>query len=207
MEVWDHVVAVLQDPVERAGLGDEALSVRRLDQLFDERVDDLALDPDQVAAAGLVGRFRAPIFALLIAGRQRLAKGHHGHVVIEGLHPLLVLRRVDRAHPRGDPHPLEVLGEGQHDPLELRIVEQNLELEGLPRFLVDELLALKVQPASFNSFNALRIPSRILPEPSYLGGSYSVANTGSGIWPRNFSRIASSSPCGTPVAANSELSK
>src|ERR1700739_1214008 len=51
----DHVVSILQHAVERAGMGDEARPIRRADQLLDQLIDDLALDPEQVAAALLVG--------------------------------------------------------------------------------------------------------------------------------------------------------
>src|SRR5262249_4989523 len=111
MKIRDYVIAVLQDPIERVGVRDQAGAVGGADQLLDQLVDDRALDPDQVAAAVLVGRFRTPEFALFVARRQRLAEHHDRHVVIEGLHPLFVLRGVDRAHMRADTHAFQVLGE------------------------------------------------------------------------------------------------
>ena len=51
-------------------MGDQAGPVGRPDQLLDQFVDNLALDAEQVAAAGLVGGLRAPKVALLVAGRQ-----------------------------------------------------------------------------------------------------------------------------------------
>ena len=90
-------------------MGDEARAVRGSDQLLDQRVDRRALDPQQVAAARLVGGMRPPEFALLVAGRQRLRKQDDGHVEIKGIHAPLVLRGVDGAHPGGDAEPLQVL--------------------------------------------------------------------------------------------------
>ena len=49
--------------------------------------------------------------------------------------------------------------------------------KGCPVSSLTSLSPLKVQPASFSNFSAARSPSRILPEPSYFGGSYSVVNT------------------------------
>src|SRR5439155_19337921 len=49
VKVRDDVIAVLQDPIERAGMGDEAGAVGRTDQLLDQFVDDRALDAQEVA--------------------------------------------------------------------------------------------------------------------------------------------------------------
>src|SRR5215472_6004035 len=68
--IRDDVIAILQYPVERMGVGHQARPVGRVDQLLDQRVDNLAPDPDQVAAALLVGGLRALILALLVARRQ-----------------------------------------------------------------------------------------------------------------------------------------
>src|SRR5688500_11600748 len=51
VEIRDHVIAVLQHPVERVRMRDQAGAVRRLDQLLDQFVDRRALDAEQVAAA------------------------------------------------------------------------------------------------------------------------------------------------------------
>src|SRR5262249_22201356 len=141
-------IAILQDPIERMRMPNEARPVRRTDQLLDELVDDWASDAEEISTSLLVGGLGAPILALLITGRQRLREHRHGHVVVEGVHALLVLRRVDRTHMRGNPHALEVFRERQHDALELRIVEQNLEFEKLTGLVVDELLALE-RPTRF----------------------------------------------------------
>src|SRR5260370_42435864 len=45
MELRDHVVAVLQDPVERMGMRNQAGAVGRPDQFLDQLVDNRALDP------------------------------------------------------------------------------------------------------------------------------------------------------------------
>ena len=46
-------MAPLQDPVERAGGGDQALTVtRRDDDYFDQAVDGRIADADQISAAG-----------------------------------------------------------------------------------------------------------------------------------------------------------
>src|SRR6516225_5261342 len=146
--VRDQIIAILQYPVERLRMRNEARPVRRPDQLFDEVVDDWAPDAEEISASLLVGGLGAPILALLIAGRQRLREHRHGHVVVEGVHALLVLRRVDRTYPRRNPHALEVFRERQHDALELRVVEQDLEFERLTGLVIDELLALE-RPTRF----------------------------------------------------------
>ena len=57
-------------PVERPGMSDEARPIRCPDQFFDQLVDDLVLDSEEVAAAFFVGRLRTPVITLLVAGRQ-----------------------------------------------------------------------------------------------------------------------------------------
>jgi hypothetical protein len=44
MEIGDHIVTVLQHPIEGAGMGDQARAIGGLDQFFDQLVDDIALD-------------------------------------------------------------------------------------------------------------------------------------------------------------------
>src|SRR6516162_9145405 len=107
MKLWDDVIAVLQYPIQSAGMSDDACPVGSLDQLLDQFVDDRTLDAEDIAAALLVGRRRAEKLALLVARRQRLRELRRRHVEIEGLHALFVLCDIDGAHPRGDPHPLE----------------------------------------------------------------------------------------------------
>src|SRR5271165_1593116 len=68
--VRDQVIAVLQYPVEGMRVGYQTRPVGRPDQPFDQLVDDLALDPEQVVASLLVGGLRAPIITLLVARRQ-----------------------------------------------------------------------------------------------------------------------------------------
>src|SRR5207244_12998030 len=51
VKIRDHVIAVLQYPIEGAGAGDEAGPVGRRDQLLDQFVDDRVLDAEQIAAA------------------------------------------------------------------------------------------------------------------------------------------------------------
>ena len=146
MEIGDHVIPVLQDPIERMRVRDEAGAVGRFDQLLDQFVDERALDAEEVAAALLVGRFRSPIVALLVARRQRLSEYLDGHVVVEGLHPFFVLRVVYCADPGGHAHAFQILRKGQHDPFHLRIAEQDFEFERLAGLIIDELLVLEAPP-------------------------------------------------------------
>ena len=74
-----------------------------------------------------------------LPGDSDCGNDHDRHVEIEGVHALLVLRDIDRAERRGDADPLQILDEGQDDPLHLRVVEQDLELEGLAGLVVDQL--------------------------------------------------------------------
>src|SRR6516225_5492698 len=112
MELRDHVVAVLQDAVERPRVGDEARPVRRPDQLFNHLVDDRALDAENIATSRLVGNWRTEKFALLVTGRQRLREQRYRHVEIKGFHPFFILRDIDSTDPGGYPHAFEVLREG-----------------------------------------------------------------------------------------------
>src|SRR6516164_4226344 len=139
----DHVIAVLQYSIESAGMSYEARPIGCLDQLLDQLVDHLALDPEQVLAPGLLGSLRSKIVAQLVARRLGRAKADYRHIEVEGLHAPFVLRRVDRAHSGIDPHPLEVLFEWQHDTFEFRLDENDLKLERLARFVIDELFAFK----------------------------------------------------------------
>src|SRR6516164_8049454 len=139
----DHVIAVLQYPIESASVSDETRPIRRLDQLLDQLVDHLALDAEVVLASLLVGSLRPKIVAQLIARGLGCAKAYDRHVKVEGLHAPFVLRSIDRAHPRGDSHPLEVLFEWEHDAFEFRQYQHDLKLEGLTRFIVDELVAFE----------------------------------------------------------------
>ena len=104
-------------------MGDEAPAVGRLDQLFGQLVDDRVLDAEQVAAALLIGRLGAPILALLVAWRQRLAEALDGHVGVELVAAPLGLRRIDGAHVHVDTDAFEVLLIGQHHTLEARIAQ------------------------------------------------------------------------------------
>ena len=61
-----------EHPVERLRRGDELVAVLGEDDLLDQRVDAGILDAGEVARALAVGGLRAPEFALLVAGRERL---------------------------------------------------------------------------------------------------------------------------------------
>ena len=91
-----------------------------------------ALDPHVIAAAVLIGGGRAPIEGLLIAGRERFIPAVLNHVEIERDPPCLELDRIDQAHPRRDPRPLEVAGEHQCQALLVLgvVSDRNHDLEG-----------------------------------------------------------------------------
>src|ERR1700751_406672 len=76
----DYAIAILQYPVESAGVSDEARSIRRLDQLLDQFVDHLAVDAEHVLAPRLVGGLRPPIVAQFVPRRLRCAKSDDRHV-------------------------------------------------------------------------------------------------------------------------------
>ncbi len=54
MVLRDHVVSVLQHPVERPRVRDETRPIGRLDQLFDERIDGFVFDAEDITAPLLV---------------------------------------------------------------------------------------------------------------------------------------------------------
>ena len=146
--VGDDVEVPQQDAVERAGAVDQALTVGCRDQDVDQRVDDGVFDADDVAAARLACRQRAPEIALFVAGRKGLGEHFDRHVEIEIVDAPLVLGRVHGADSHRDTQPLQIAREGQAHALEGRRIEQKLELEGLTRFLVDQL-AVTNDPAGF----------------------------------------------------------
>ena len=84
---------------------------------------------------------------------------HDRHVVVERVHPLLVLRGVDRCARRAVmPSRFRFCGKGQHDALELRVVEQDLEVEGLAGLVVDELLVLEAPAGLLQQLERLAQP-------------------------------------------------
>ena len=128
-----------QHAVERPGGGDQLVAVLGENDAIDERIDRRVLDADQVARAGNIGGLRAPVAALLVARRQRLAPGGDDDVEVPLPHPVLVLRTIDGAH--GDGH-AEALERGlveQHDALESRLLHQKLDGETLVGLGVDQL--------------------------------------------------------------------
>ena len=62
-----------QHAIERLGGGDEVGAALGENHLIDHRIDRRILDADQIERARLIGGLRAPIAALLVAGRQRFA--------------------------------------------------------------------------------------------------------------------------------------
>src|SRR6266446_960437 len=137
----DYIVSILQYPIERARVGDKARPIGRLDQLLDQRIDDFALDAEQVLAALLVGCNRPEIVAQLVPRGLRCAERDDRHIVVESLHPLFVLRRVDGADAGIDAHPLQVLLDRENNAFEFRLHEEDLKLKGLTGLVVDELFA------------------------------------------------------------------
>src|SRR5262245_25745122 len=90
-----YIVVPQQNPVQRAGGGDEISPVLGQNDLADELVHGRVLDTDKIAAAWLVGSVRAPEVALLVARRLRLAERLYDDVEIELGKPRHVLRAVD----------------------------------------------------------------------------------------------------------------
>src|SRR6266478_2351717 len=139
----DYIISILQYPIERARVGDKARPIGRLDQLLDQRIDDLALDAEHVLASLLVCGDRPEIVAQLIPRRLRCAERDDRHIVVEGLHPLFVLRGIDGAHTGVDAHPFEVLLDRESNAFEFRLDQEDLKLEGLTGLVVDELFAFE----------------------------------------------------------------
>ena len=96
--------------------------------------------PITFSRARLIGRLRAPVAALLVAGQQRFSPGMGDDVEIPAAQPVLVLRLVDRAHRHGDAEPFERGLVEQEDALEDRSIGEELDRERLAGLGVDELL-------------------------------------------------------------------
>ena len=116
-----------QHPVERPGAGDQALPADRRDHELDQLVDDRVLDSDLITRCRRVRRGAAPVIPLLVARRFRLAPAADDHVEVEGTQPVDVLGLVDQAQPGVDAQARQVAHEGQHDALERRRDQENLE--------------------------------------------------------------------------------
>ena len=95
------VVIPQQHAVERFGGGDQLGAILGEDYLVDQRVDGRILDADQIARAGLIRGLRAPIGALLVAGRERLAPHRCDGIVIPASLAIDELRLVHRTHRNG----------------------------------------------------------------------------------------------------------
>ncbi len=127
---WHHIESRQQHAVERAGGGDEVVAAGGAEHLGDHGVDRRRFDAHVVAAALLVGRRRAPIEQLLVAGRQRLLPAVIHHVEIEADAAALELRGVDAAYLGADAGELEVARKGQRQPFLVARGRQDLEGEG-----------------------------------------------------------------------------
>ncbi len=114
-------------------------AVLGIDDAVDQLVDGRILDADQIARAGNVGGGRAPIAALLVAGRQRLAPGGDDDVEVPLPQPVLVLRGIDRAHRDADAEPFQRRLVEQHHPLHRRIVDQQFDRQLLLGLHIDHL--------------------------------------------------------------------
>ena len=116
-----HIVVPQQHPVECLGHGHEIGPRGGIDEPFDELVDRRVLDAGVVPRARPVGGLRAPVFALLIAGRQRLRPACPDDVEVVVLRAPRHLRRIDGAHEGPDAQLVEILGVGDDDPLEATV--------------------------------------------------------------------------------------
>ena len=148
MPVRHHEVLPLQHRVERLHTGHKAFAVRRRDDQFDQFIEDGVLDAGQVAACLARGGFGAPIAALFVARGGGLPPPRDHHIEIEIVEPLLVLRRLDRAHPHFDSQSLEVPDIGQHDTFEQRADEKDFKRHRFAGRSVGELLGLGVDRPS-----------------------------------------------------------
>ena len=150
-----------------------------LHQLVHHRVADAG----DVLAAVVVDAGAGEEVALLVARREALADALHRHVVVEGVGPHLVLRRVHGADARLHAEALQHLHIGQRHALEARAVQQDLEGEGLALRVHQRAgRAPSSRPGASRS-SARRSPSRLLPEPSVTGSLYSSVKSCSGTRP------------------------
>ena len=136
------VVVPQQDAVERFGGGFEIGAVLGENDLIDHRIDRRIFDADQIVGAGLVGRLRAPVAALLVAGRQRFRPRIGDDVEIPAAQPVLELRLIDGAHRDRHAEPFERWLVEQEDALEARPRREKFDGKGLAGLDVDELLVL-----------------------------------------------------------------
>src|SRR5499427_10411619 len=127
--------------VERAHRGDEIAAVFRLQERADHRIDGRTLDAHVIAGPGLIGGGRPPIEGLLVAGRQRLVPTILDHVEIVGETPPFILNRIDHAHARRNPGPLETLREQQRKPLLISRRHQYFECQWAAVLALDQFRA------------------------------------------------------------------
>ena len=123
----DNIVPCPQNPIERAGCGDEVVASARRNDLGDELIDRRVLQANIVARAFFARRGRAPVMRLLVARRQCDAPVVDKNVVVEGAAAKFKLRGVNRADTRRDAQPFETACPGQCDLLVLRRQEQDFK--------------------------------------------------------------------------------
>ena len=97
--------------------------------------------PARLREPGRSAASRAPIIALLVAGRQRLRPTRGDDIEIEERRRFWILRGVDEAHADTDAEPLKRLLVGQHIALEGWVEAEELDSEGLAGLGIDELAA------------------------------------------------------------------
>src|ERR1700738_1031146 len=138
--LWHDIVIPQQHAVERLGGGNQLGAILGEDYLVDERVDGRILDADQIARAGLIGGLRAPVGALLIAGREGLAPHRRDGIVVPAPLTIDVLRGIHGAYRDGHAKSLKRRLIEQEEALAVRIWGQKLDRECLAILHVGELL-------------------------------------------------------------------
>ena len=113
-----------QHPIQNLGHRHLLLARFGKNQPVDQHIHRRILDSGCVARAFSRGGFGAPIFALLVTGRQRLRPQIGSHIEIEIAHAVFILGRIDNPHRDGNTEPLQRGFEKQQDPLEARIIGQ-----------------------------------------------------------------------------------
>src|SRR5262249_57320835 len=109
---------------------------------------------DHIQGAGLVRCLRAPITALLVAGRERLGPGEGDDVEVPVAQAVLVLRFVDGAHGNCYAEPLQRRLEEQEHPFEAWIGGGEFDRERLPPLWVGKLLGAPPRNGLFFQFVA-----------------------------------------------------